>query len=253
VSRATRRSASWARREWGPLYGEVRTALATRGWRAIPLTLVSMGLIVLFQAVQNQGWGHGFVQDIGFVRAADPVWLALLRTPASLFVPALSLPTWGALAQVLLVFGLAEIVLGGLRTVVVAYVCTLAGTCYARFGVAVGPGGPFGLAASDAQVVDTGPSAAVTGLAICVCVQGRAWFTLVLVVGAMTAEVVVRSNLAGREHLVAIVAALALCAFTALRRRRRSTGDGDGDDDGGGDGDGGWDGVVRTSAPPPGT
>ncbi|GLF95584.1 hypothetical protein SYYSPA8_14825 [Streptomyces yaizuensis] len=63
-------------------------------------------------------------------------------------------------------FGIAEIVLGRVRTLVVAYVRTLAGTLYARFGVAVGPDGLLGLPASDAWIVDTGPSAAVAGLAL---------------------------------------------------------------------------------------
>ncbi|GLF92865.1 hypothetical protein [Streptomyces yaizuensis] len=228
-------AASIARREWGLLYAPVRTALATQGWRAIPLTLTAACLVVLFQSVQDQGWGHGFVRDIGFVRAADPLWLALLRTPASLFVPALSLPVWGAVAQVLLMFGIAEITLGRWRTLVVAYVCTLAGTLYARFGVAVGPDGPLGLPASDARIVDTGPSAAVAGLAVCVCVSLRAWFTGALVIVAMAVEVIVKPNLAGREHLVAVGAALLLCAVAALRRCR-STGGGDDSGKGGGDG-----------------
>ena len=36
--------------------------------------------------------GYGLVQGAGTVRAADPLWLALLRAPLSLFVPALDLP-----------------------------------------------------------------------------------------------------------------------------------------------------------------
>ncbi|MFF9457666.1 hypothetical protein [Streptomyces flaveolus] len=220
------RVASFARREWGTLYTTVRTALATRGWRAVPLTLASVCLIALCQILQNQRWGRGLVQDIGFVRAEDSLWLALLRTPFSLFVPALSLPVWGALAQVLFVFGVAEIALGRTRTLVVAYVCTLAGTLYARLGIALGPGGVLGLPASDARVVDTGPSVAVAGLAICVCVSTGAWFTVAVVVAAMAVEVVVKPNLAGKEHLVAIGAALVLCALAALRHRRLPDGDG---------------------------
>ncbi|WP_331748980.1 hypothetical protein OG520_42760 (plasmid) [Streptomyces sp. NBC_00984] len=219
-------AASFARREWGPLYVTVRTALATRGWRAIPLTLASVCLIVLCQIVQDQSWGYGLIQDIGFVRAEDPLWLALLRTPLSLFVPALSLPVWGAMAQVLVVFGVAEITLGRPRTLVIAYVCTLAGTLYARFGIAIGPEGLLGLPASDARIVDTGPSVAVTGLAVCVCVCTGAWLTVALVVVAMVVEVIVKPNLAGTEHLVAIGAALVLCAPAALRHRRPSDGDG---------------------------
>jgi hypothetical protein len=89
--------------------------------------------------VQNQSWGYQFVQDTGAVRAEDPLWLALLRTPLSLFVPALDLPVWGALAQILLVFGIAEICLGRWRTLVIAYAATLAGTLYARVGIWLGP------------------------------------------------------------------------------------------------------------------
>ncbi|MFE2449845.1 hypothetical protein ACH4TQ_09960 [Streptomyces sp. NPDC021218] len=32
-------TASFARREWGPLYTTVRAAVAARGWRVVPLTL----------------------------------------------------------------------------------------------------------------------------------------------------------------------------------------------------------------------
>ncbi|EDY48941.1 hypothetical protein [Streptomyces clavuligerus] len=215
------------RREWGPLYSTVRAALAARGVRAIPLTLVAVGLIAVVQIVQvAQGpdGGRGIVQVLGGVRAEDPLWLALARTPLSLFAPAPDLPPWGALLQVLVVFGVAEIVLGWRRTLLIAYVCTLAGTFYARIGIAIGPGGPLGLPASAARVVDTGPSAAVVGLAVCVCVCLRAWLTGALVVVAVIVEAVVLPNLAGREHLVAVLAALAVCAVPALRGRRPRTG-----------------------------
>lgn len=210
---------AWARREWGPLCGAVRQGLLTRRWRAIPMTLAAVCLTAVFQYVQNRSWGYQIVQDIGSVRADDPLWLALLRTPLSLFVPALDLPVWGALGQILLVFGIAEICLGWWRTLVVAYVATLAGTLYARIGIALGPDSLFGLPASDARIVDTGPSAAVVGLAVYVCWRYRAWCTGALVVVTMVVECVVKPNLAGKEHLAAIAAALALCAVSALRHR----------------------------------
>ncbi|MET9509126.1 hypothetical protein ABZX62_11715 [Streptomyces flavidovirens] len=210
---------TFARREWGRLYADVRTALVTQQWRALPLTLVAVCLTALLHAVQNQSWGYGPVQAIGFVRAEDPLWAALLRTPLSLFVPALDLPVWGALAQVLLVFGIAEICVGRLRTLAVAYVATLAGTLYARVGIALGPDSPLGLPASDAQVVDTGPSAAVVGLAVYVCRRYGAYWTAVLVIVAMVAEVCVKTNLAGKEHLAAIAAVLVLCALAHFSSR----------------------------------
>ncbi|WP_210576214.1 hypothetical protein [Streptomyces sp. GESEQ-4] len=216
--------ARWARAEWGLLYVAVRGAIAERRWRAIPMTVGAVCLTALLHFVHNQSWGYGFVQDVGAVRAEDPLWLALLRTPLSLFVPALDLPVWGGLVQILLVFGIAEICLGWWRTLAVAYAATLAGTLYARVGIALGPDGLLGLPASDAHVVDTGPSAAVVGLAVFLGWRYRAYVTVGAVIVAMVVEVLVKQNLAGKEHLAAIAGVLALCAVCAVRaaRQRRS-------------------------------
>ncbi|WP_069170728.1 hypothetical protein [Streptomyces griseus] len=217
-----RHAAAFARREWGPLWAAVRAGAAGRGCRAFPLTLTALLLIVFFQLAQGRrghGWGSGLVEDIGFVRAADPWWLALARTPLSLFVPAADLPVWGALVQVLVVFGIAETALGRRRTLLVAYVCTLAGSLCARLGVALGPGGVLGLPAADARIVDTGPSGAVVGLAVYLCLRFRAWATGILVTALMVGEAVVKPDLAGREHLVAIVAASAMYAILPHRGR----------------------------------
>ncbi|MFF4216246.1 hypothetical protein [Streptomyces nondiastaticus] len=220
MSRAALRRA--ARAEWGPLFGTVRLALVRKGFRAIPMTLAAVALTAVFQIVQNQSWGFGPVQEIGSVQARLTWWVALLRTPLSLFVPALDLPVWGALAQVLLVFGIAEICLGRWRTLAISYVATLAGTMYARLAIHIGPDSVFGLPAEAAKVVDTGPSAAVVGLAIFVSWRYRAWFTCGAVVLAMVVEVTVKSNLAGKEHIAAVAAVLALCAVDEVRRRRRA-------------------------------
>ncbi|MGW2176931.1 hypothetical protein ACWCXX_02335 [Streptomyces sp. NPDC001732] len=210
-----------ARREWGPLLAAVREGVGTSWPRAVPLTLAAVCLTALLHGVQQRSWGLGAVHALGTVRAEDPLWAALLRTPLSLFVPAPDLPVWGALAQILVVFGVAEICLGRWRTLLIAYVATLAGTLYARIGVALGPSGPFGLPASDALVADTGPSAAVVGLAVYVCCVYRARSTGCLVVAAMVVEVLVKDNLAGKEHLAAIAVVLVPCVGTTLRARRR--------------------------------
>lgn len=211
-----------ARREWGLPLRTVRTALVRRGWRAIPLTLAAVCLTGLLQVVQNQSWGLRPVLDLGGVRAQDPLWLALLRTPLSMFVPALDLPVWGALAQILVAFGIAEICVGRWRTVLIAYAATLAGTLYARLAIAFGPHGamgPLGLPGSNASVIDTGPSAAVVGLAVYVCWHYRAWFTTALVVAAAVLELAVKDNLAGREHLAAILLVVAVCALEDATQR----------------------------------
>lgn len=210
-----------ARTEWGPLLGTVRDALVAKRLGAVPMTLAAVALTAVFQIVQNQPWGFEPVQKLGSVQARLPWWLALLRTPLSLFVPALDLPVWGALAQVLIVFGIAEIALGKWRTLAVAYVATLAGTMYARLAIDIGPDSVFGLPPEAAKVIDTGPSAAVVGLAVYVTWRYRAWFTCALVVLAMVGEAVVKPNLAGKEHVAAVAAMLVLCgAEEALRRRK---------------------------------
>lgn len=191
-----------------------------RRWRAAPMTVGAVCLTGITQVVQNRSWGYRIVQDLGAVRAEDPLWLALLRTPLSLFVPALDLPVWGALAQVLIAFGIAEMCLGWWRTLVIAYVATLAGTLYARVAIAIGRDSPFGLPASDALVVDTGPSAAVVGLAVFLGRRYGAYVTAGVVIAAMVAEVALKPNLAGKEHLAAVAAVLVLCAVSTVRQRR---------------------------------
>ncbi|MFE7766513.1 hypothetical protein [Streptomyces sp. NPDC057438] len=223
------RAARLARAEWGPLYGVLRPALAARRLRAVPMTLAAVCLATVVHLVHRQPWGYRFIENVGAVRAEDPLGLALLRTPLSLFVPALDLPVWGALAQILIVFGIAEIALGRWRTLAIAYAATLAGTLYARVGIALGPDVFFvGLPASDAGVVDTGPSAAVVGLAVFVGWRHRAYVTAGAVVVAMIVEVLVKENLAGKEHLAAIAAVLLVCGTVAARQRRsgRSAGPG---------------------------
>ncbi|MFE5742177.1 hypothetical protein [Streptomyces celluloflavus] len=215
------------RAEWGPLLRTVRSALAKRKLRAIPVTLAAVLLTLVFQIVQNQPWGYRPIQNIGSVQAGEHLWLALLRTPLSLFVPALDLPVWGALAQLLLVFGIAEICLGRRQMLAVAYLATLAGTMYARLGIWLGPGTPVGLPPTDAYVVDTGPSAAVVGLALVVTWRYRAWFTCAAVVVAMVVEVLfIKNNLAGKEHIAAVAAVLVLCAVWEIAGRRRKPGGG---------------------------
>lgn len=214
-----RELARWAREEWGLLYVTVREALLKRRLRAIPMTVSAVCLTALLQYVQNQSWGYQSVQYAGAVRAEDPLWLALLRTPLSLFVPALDLPVWGALAQILLVFGIAEMCIGWWRTLGIAYVATLAGTLYARIGISLGTHAAFGLPWTDAQVVDTGPSAAVVGLAVFVSWRYGAYLTAGAVTLAMVVEVLVKENLAGKEHLAALMAVGMLCLAVALRSR----------------------------------
>ncbi|MFE0461525.1 hypothetical protein ACFW1A_19975 [Kitasatospora sp. NPDC058965] len=186
--------------------------MARRKFASVPLAVGATFLILLFSIVQHLPGGERFVNQVGVVRAVLPLDVSLLRTPLSLYVPALDLPVWGALAQVLLVFGIAEIVLGRKVTLLVAYACTLAGTLFARVGVELGPDRLLGFPAYVGHIRDTGPSAAVVALAVCIAWKTRAWFTGGAVIAAMVAEAVELPNLAGLEHVVALATAVLIAA-----------------------------------------
>src|SRR5581483_5234855 len=89
----------------------------------------------------------------------------------------------------------------------------------ARTGISLGAHAPFGLPWTDAQVVDTGPSAAVVGRAVYVSWRYGAYLTSGAVTLAMVAEVLVKENLAGKEHLAALMAVGLICLTVAVRHR----------------------------------
>ncbi|WP_462099922.1 hypothetical protein [Streptacidiphilus sp. PAMC 29251] len=200
-----------------------RRSLARDRLSALSLTLSATAAILLLQLLQHTPGGAQLVERLGVVRASLPLWESLLRTPLSLFVPAPDLPVWGAALQVLLVFGIAELTVGRWATLFVAYAGTLAGTLYARHGVHVGARGAdhlFALPWDDAFIRDTGPSAAVVALAVYVTWRYRAWLTGGITVAAMILEQALFPNLAGAEHLAAVLCALALAGGGELIARR---------------------------------
>nr|WP_240929359.1 hypothetical protein [Streptomyces coryli] len=210
------------REEWRRLAGGLREAWRTGGGlRGMWLGAVCAALVLMFSYGQQSESGADFIERAAVVRPSLPLPTALARTPLSMFVPAPDLPSWGAVLQVLVAFGLGGLALGGWRTLAVALVATLAGTLYARLGVWLGPDVPGGLAASVAHERDTGPSAAVVGIAMVLAWRWRSRLLLVLVPGLMLLELIVEPNLAAKEHLVGIAAALVFAAADERLRRRR--------------------------------
>ncbi|GAB2731800.1 hypothetical protein [Kitasatospora kifunensis] len=219
-----------AESEWGLFYRRARAQLRARGAAALTLTVVSSCLVLLFAAVDEFPSGAAFVSRIGVVRATEPWDVALLRFPVSIFVPAIHLPCWTAVFLVVLAFGTAELTLGPWRTLAVGYTCSLVGTCYARFGVSRPPGHLLHLLhllhlpTAFAQVRDTGPSAAVVGLGLLVAWRfGARWTALgvVLLTAAITA---VDPELAGYEHMAALVTAALLLLADGVARRLAARG-----------------------------
>ncbi|MEU3841235.1 hypothetical protein AB0E88_14530 [Streptomyces sp. NPDC028635] len=194
--------------------------LVRRGPGALLLGCVACVGVIFFHAIAQYRVGATVVRVLGGVRGDLPLWLALLRTPVSLYVPALDLPVWAGLTSLFLAFALAEVALGRIRTLAVAYATTLAGTLAARVMIAIGPGWwGLGLSPETGQVLDTGPSAAVVGLFTYMAVTRRAPVLFTLTGGSMVWESIAVPNLAGREHLVAVGAAIVLGVLHGRLRR----------------------------------
>lgn len=209
------------RGEWQAIVVDPVRQLLRRGLPGVSLAFVAAFGVIFFHALAQQPTGAVIVRNLGGVQGDLPLWLALLRTPISLYVPALDLPVWAGITQLFLAFALAELALGRVRTLVVAYATTLAGTLTVRVMLLIGPGcGGVGLRPEIGHVLDTGPSAAVVGLFTYLAVVRRAPVVFVLTGGSMVWESIVKPNLAGREHLVAVGTAIVLGLFHELRHRR---------------------------------
>lgn len=222
--RAVRRVVGFAGRTlWNEFRGIVADPvrrLFTHGPGGLLLGCLACVGVVFFHAIAQHPAGATAVRILGGVTGDLPLWLALLRTPVSLYVPALDLPVWAGLTSLFLAFALAEVALGRARTLAVAYTTTLAGTLAARVMLAIGPGWwGLGLPPEAGHVLDTGPSAAVVGLFTYMAVTRRAPVLFTLTGGSMVWESIAVPNLAGREHLVAVGAAIVLGLLHGRLRR----------------------------------
>lgn len=197
-----------------------RELIVNRRWGGLNLAVIACLGVIVLHAVHLTDWGYDFVRVIGGVQASLPLPIALLRTPVSLYVPALNLPVWAGLTQLFIAFALAQLTLGWKRTLLVSYVATLAGTMSARFMIWLGPDNPLGIGREEAYVLDTGPSAAVVGLFSYIAVVKRAPVLFSLTSLSMIIESIAVPNLAGREHLIAIGAAM-IMGFVRLYRESK--------------------------------
>jgi hypothetical protein len=222
AGRAAAFTARTLRGEWHGIVVDPVRRLVRRGLPALFLAFLAAFGVIFFHALAQRPGGATAVRILGGVRADLPLWLALLRTPVSLYVPALDLPVWAGITQLFLAFALAELILGRARTLFIAYATTLAGTLTVRVMIALGPGwGGLGLGPDAGQVLDTGPSAAVVGLFTYVAVVRRAPVVFALTGGSMVWESIAVPNLAGREHLIAVGAAILLALHARFGARRR--------------------------------
>ncbi|MEU6089504.1 hypothetical protein ABZ865_22350 [Streptomyces sp. NPDC047085] len=223
LTRLARFTGRTLRGEWHAIVVDPVRRLARRGPSGLVLAVVAASGVIFFHDLAQHPAGAIWVRRLGGVTADLPLWLSLLRTPVSLYVPALDLPVWAGITQLVLAFALAELALGRARTLAIAYVTTLAGTLTARVMIALGPGWwGLGLPPECGRVLDTGPSAAVVGLFTYLAVVRRAPVVFTLTGGSMVWESIAVPNLAGREHLIAVGAAIALGLLHGRRARVRA-------------------------------
>ena len=166
---------------------------------------------------------HPYLTNLLCGERAGLSWpIALVRLPGSLVAPAPRLPMWGALAQVMVCFGLAEVHLGRKRTLMLIGATHAIATAAGRMFVAWGPHAPFdlGLPRWIRWQRDTGPSAAVVGVGTAVGVLLR--LPILRCAGrSMVLEAAIKPDLADREHLVAIAAGGMLAIAVQVTRPAR--------------------------------
>lgn len=215
------RAVSRLRAEAVAVFGPPWQAWRASGPMAFPLGIGAAAVVALFGLIQHTDAGWWLIEHIAGVYQELPLHLLLLRLPLSMFAPAPDLPAWGATLQVLVVFGLAEVHLGRVRTLVTAVCVNALTTLSARIMVLIGLHLYIGTPQVDAYELDTGPSTVVVALCVYVALHCRAYLAMGAVVLAMTTEALTLPNLAGREHMVAL--ALGALAFL-IGGRIRTTG-----------------------------
>jgi hypothetical protein len=190
-----------------------RLSRGDRPWLGLALASATalVALLLKFHLLSPELWRSGAVY------AALPLKSELARLPMSLFLPTPYLPVWAASGQILIVFGLGEMILGRWLTVTVATIGHFGSSLVAFVLLNAIHGSMFGLTPALAHALDTGPSAATTAVGVCLLVAVRmkrcAWLlTLALVAAALIAP-----GVDGVEHTVALACGLfAGAAFRLL-------------------------------------
>lgn len=218
-----------ARRETGVIIGACRSRARHFGVWGFLLALVMSTAVLVVYSLDHFGGGRTFVGYCCNIRAEYPLWREVVALPGSMVAPAPMLPVWGSLAQVALVFAVAEAAVGRRWTIGVALLGQAIATMSARVFIWLGPTVWSGLSASYIHVLDTGPSTATVALTAYLAVVLRAPIVGLAVLSGLLSELWVRPDLAGREHVVALSVGVACGVVHLVTRRRRTNADVDHD------------------------
>lgn len=172
----------------------------TRPWLAIAVALTPalVALFLHFRVLSPELWRSGDVN------ASLSIQSELARLPMSLFFPTADLPLWGACAQLVIVIGLGELILGRRLTIAVAAAGHVGSTLLARVVMESAHGSVVGLTPAMAHILDTGPSAAATAVGACLLVSAKMNRCALLLGVSLVAAALIAPGLDGVEHTAAL-------------------------------------------------
>lgn len=172
-----------------------------RPWLGIAAAVAT---IVTHLFLEKPHLGHDLWRS-GDVSASLPWAVELWRLPMSLFLPTPYLPAWGAVAQLFIVLGLGELVLGRWITLLVAGLGQVAATFMARILIDSSAGRFVGLPHLLAHALDTGPSAVTVAVGACLLMVSKCPQLTAILAAALLAAAWIGPGLDGPEHLIALV------------------------------------------------
>jgi hypothetical protein len=178
-----------------------RFSRGERPWlgAAVALATAIVALFLHFHILSPNLWRSGDVY------AALPITSEVARLPMSLLFPTPYLPLWAACAQLLVVIGLGELILGRWLTIVVAMVGHIGSTLVARLVLQSVHSHVLGLTPALAHVLDTGPSAATTAVGACLLVTIRMNRCALLLSVGLIAAAIIAPGVDGVEHTTALI------------------------------------------------
>jgi hypothetical protein len=182
-----------------------RLRQGSRPWLGFVLACLTalVALMLRYHIMSPDLWRSGAVY------ASLPLKSELARLPMSFFLPTPYLPVWAASGQILIVFGLGEMIIGRWLTIVVATLGHFGSSLVAFVLLNAVHQSVFGLTPALAHALDTGPSAATTAVGACLLVAIRMRRSAWLLTLALVAAALIAPGIDGVEHTVALVCGVA--------------------------------------------
>jgi hypothetical protein len=188
------------------LLARKRLASGARPWLGITATMAAaiVTIFLHFHIFGAELWRSGDVY------AALPLTSELARLPLSLLFPTAYLPLWAACAQLLVVIGLGELMLGRWLTIIVAMGGHVGSTLFARVLMDSLHRPIFDLTPALAHVLDTGPSAATTAVGACLLISVKMNRCVLLLSVGLVVAALIAPGVDGFEHATALVWGIAV-------------------------------------------